>query len=216
MKNYDLIWAREYTGITQTKLAEIFGVSRRTVINWEQGRSKLPPAKFKYLLGILDVDPNLVPRNTQPEPEPPTVAGPAPKEPEAATPSKAHKRTWKDRPLKDFRNDVLELTVELSNRQAAFDVPDAFGWWLRFWGKDDTQIFIAWQFMYSMLLSLEADNGWLMRVNPEDQDRDNWQWALTQKGWEVFEKGYDPRYEEATTAREKYPNVYNRLFGDLV
>lgn len=219
MKNFDLIWAREYAGITQTKLAEIFGVSRRTVINWEQGHTKLPSAKFKYLLSVLDIAPELVPKNTNPEPVSVPAASPAPREPAPVSdPSRPHRRTWKDRPGKDFKNDVLGIAVELSNLQASFDVPDAFGRWLRAWGRDGTPIDIAWQFMYSMLRLLEDPHDLLVRVNPEEKDRDDWQWALTQKGWEAFEKRYMENYyhEGAPTPSEMYPNAYARLFESLV
>ena len=220
MKNFDLIWAREYAGITQTKIAEIFGVSRRTVINWEQGHTKLPSAKFKYLLGVLDIDPKLVPQNKQPEPTTPTPVVPvvAPPPAPAATQPKPHKRAWKDRPLKDFAKDVLNMSVALSDKQESFDVPDVMASWLRVWGKDTTPIDDAWQFVYSMLRSFELFEDLLVRVNPEEKDITRFRWTLHPKGWETFEKRYMDAYcdEEEPTAREKYPNAFNRLFGDLV
>lgn len=218
MLKYDMVWAREYAGISQAKLAEILGVSRRTVINWEQGHTKISYAKVKFVLDALNIDPKLVPQNKQPEPVTTPVTSPvvAPPPAPAATQSKPAKRDWTNRPFKEFQKDVLKIAVELSDKQESFDVPDVMASWLRVWRKDETKIDDAWQFAFSMLRYLEMQDEALARVNPEEKDYTLWKWTLTPKGWKAFEAGYRLYDEDDPTARQKYPNTFNRLFGDLV
>jgi len=52
MNSIDIIKIREELGLSQIKLAEIIGVDRRTVINWEQ-RRKIPESKTKLLALLL-------------------------------------------------------------------------------------------------------------------------------------------------------------------
>lgn len=47
---------REKTGLSQGSFAVLFGVSKRTLENWEQGR-RHPTGPAKTLLRILDADP---------------------------------------------------------------------------------------------------------------------------------------------------------------
>jgi len=47
---------REKTGLSQTQFAQLIGVSKRTLENWEQGR-RHPTGPAKALLKIFDVDP---------------------------------------------------------------------------------------------------------------------------------------------------------------
>lgn len=47
---------RAKTGLTQTKFADVVGVSKRTLENWEQGR-RHPTGPARALLKILDADP---------------------------------------------------------------------------------------------------------------------------------------------------------------
>jgi putative transcriptional regulator len=50
---------RAKTGLTQTRFADVLGVSKRTLENWEQGRCQ-PTGPAKALLKILDADPQQV------------------------------------------------------------------------------------------------------------------------------------------------------------
>jgi len=47
---------RAKTGLTQGRFADIVGVSKRTLENWEQGR-RHPTGPARALLKILDADP---------------------------------------------------------------------------------------------------------------------------------------------------------------
>jgi putative transcriptional regulator len=47
---------RAKTGLTQTRFADVLGVSKRTLENWEQGR-RHPTGPARALLRILDADP---------------------------------------------------------------------------------------------------------------------------------------------------------------
>lgn len=48
---------RTKTGLSQMQFANLIGVSKRTLENWEQGR-RHPTGPAKALLKILDVDPH--------------------------------------------------------------------------------------------------------------------------------------------------------------
>ena len=50
---------RAKTGLTQTRFADVLGVSKRTLENWEQGRRQ-PTGPARALLKILDADPQQV------------------------------------------------------------------------------------------------------------------------------------------------------------
>ena len=212
MKNPELIWARKFAGVSQTRIAEVFGVSRRTVINWEQGHTKLPPLKFQHLIEALGINPELVPKNTQPEPTPVSAASPPPKEPvPVVNPSHPHKRTWSDFPAENLKPYLLDMVVMVCEEQGKvrFDVPDLFAEFLRYWGKDATPIQDAWRIIFTWIRSAEA-SGWVKRANPEIKDSDLWWWELTQKGWVAFEK------DKGLEAIECYPDTHNRLFESLV
>lgn len=237
MKNHDLIWARDFAGLTQSKIAEIFGVSRRTVINWEQGHTKLPPAKFKYLLGVLDIDPKLVPQNTQPEPVPAPTVNPAPKE---AAPVTAPKRrsmgTWASlfRDGKDAFRRVLEAAVRASDIQETFEVRDLVIAFMRVGAPaDDTPMVDAWVFILDRV-NLAQAKGFLKAEKWHKPVSQVSTWSLTQAGWEAFEKNYKEKcrdrseWEDCAVYTDEfdgweeplpfavYPSAYNRLFGDLV
>ncbi|MCC2604822.1 NadS family protein [Planctobacterium marinum] len=47
---------RAKTGLTQARFADVLGVSKRTLENWEQGR-RHPTGPARALLKILDADP---------------------------------------------------------------------------------------------------------------------------------------------------------------
>ena len=47
---------RERVGLSQTRFAELIGVSKRTLENWEQGR-RHPTGPARALLRLLDKDP---------------------------------------------------------------------------------------------------------------------------------------------------------------
>ncbi|GAA0852428.1 helix-turn-helix domain-containing protein [Aliiglaciecola litoralis] len=48
---------RAKTGLSQVRFANVIGVSKRTLENWEQGR-RHPTGPAKALLKILDADPH--------------------------------------------------------------------------------------------------------------------------------------------------------------
>jgi putative transcriptional regulator len=50
---------REKTGLTQDRFALLIGVSKRTLVNWEQGR-RHPTGPARALLQIVDADPEYV------------------------------------------------------------------------------------------------------------------------------------------------------------
>lgn len=50
---------RAKTGLTQTRFADVLGVSKRTLENWEQGRRQ-PTGPARALLKILDANPQQV------------------------------------------------------------------------------------------------------------------------------------------------------------
>jgi putative transcriptional regulator len=47
---------REHTGLSQTHFAQLIGVSKRTLENWEQGR-RTPTGPARALLRIVESDP---------------------------------------------------------------------------------------------------------------------------------------------------------------
>lgn len=50
-----LVAARVNANLTQTDVANIMGVSKQTIINWEKGKIKLKPAQLKMLLDIYKI-----------------------------------------------------------------------------------------------------------------------------------------------------------------
>jgi putative transcriptional regulator len=53
---------RNNMGFSQSKFAELIGVSKRTLQNWEQGR-RHPTGSAKVLLKLVHSDPEMVLRN---------------------------------------------------------------------------------------------------------------------------------------------------------
>ncbi|MEC1714996.1 helix-turn-helix transcriptional regulator [Schinkia azotoformans] len=60
MKDLSLKAARVDKGFTQEALAEILGVSKKTVISWENGEVKLKPYVLYALAYIYDIDADLL------------------------------------------------------------------------------------------------------------------------------------------------------------
>ena len=56
---YPIVRAREKSGLSQAKFAELLGVSVRTVQDWEQGRRE-PNAAAKTLLKVAELHPNIL------------------------------------------------------------------------------------------------------------------------------------------------------------
>jgi len=61
VKNYDLIWAREFAGLTQAAAADKIGVDRRTFSRWETGAIAMPAVKWSKLLARLEIDRKSIP-----------------------------------------------------------------------------------------------------------------------------------------------------------
>ena len=59
VETYPIVRAREKSGLSQAKFAELLGVSVRTVQDWEQGRRE-PNAAAKTLLKIAELHPNIL------------------------------------------------------------------------------------------------------------------------------------------------------------
>ncbi len=55
----DVASVRERTGLSQSKFAELLGVSVRTLQDWEQGR-RAPSGAARTLLTIADKDPTVL------------------------------------------------------------------------------------------------------------------------------------------------------------
>ncbi len=53
MNGIDVMKIREELGLTQQKFADLIGIDRRTVVNWEQGRV-IPDSKIKLLNMIIE------------------------------------------------------------------------------------------------------------------------------------------------------------------
>ena len=56
---YPIVRAREKSGLSQAKFAELLGVSVRTVQDWEQGRRE-PNAAAKTLLKVAELHPAIL------------------------------------------------------------------------------------------------------------------------------------------------------------
>jgi DNA-binding XRE family transcriptional regulator len=79
MKNYDLIWAREFAGINQQQLADLLGTTRFTVSRWETGARPLPKHKWAKVLEALKLTREQIPQHVEqasspPAPQPVTPA----------------------------------------------------------------------------------------------------------------------------------------------
>lgn len=56
---YSIVRAREKSGLSQAKFAELLGVSVRTVQDWEQGRRE-PNAAARTLLKVAELHPTIL------------------------------------------------------------------------------------------------------------------------------------------------------------
>lgn len=61
MKNYDLIWARDWAGLTQADAAEKMGVHRVTFAKWETGAQAIPARKWQLFLKRVAINPQDIP-----------------------------------------------------------------------------------------------------------------------------------------------------------
>ena len=66
MKNYDLIWARDWAGLTQAEAAEKIGVHRDTFSRWEIGARKMPARKWQKFLKAVAVNTADIPKRPEP------------------------------------------------------------------------------------------------------------------------------------------------------
>lgn len=55
MKNYDLLWAREHSGLTQAQAAKKMSVSREAFCRWETGRVKMPKRRWFAFLRLMEI-----------------------------------------------------------------------------------------------------------------------------------------------------------------
>lgn len=57
--SYPIVRAREKSGLSQAKFAELLGVSVRTLQDWEQGRRE-PNAAAKTLIKVAELHPSVL------------------------------------------------------------------------------------------------------------------------------------------------------------
>lgn len=58
-QSYPIVRAREKSGLSQAKFAELLGVSIRTIQDWEQGRRE-PNAAAKTLIKVAELHPSVL------------------------------------------------------------------------------------------------------------------------------------------------------------
>ena len=58
-ESYPIVRAREKSGLSQAKFAELLGVSVRTLQDWEQGRRE-PNAAAKTLIKVAELNPSVL------------------------------------------------------------------------------------------------------------------------------------------------------------
>jgi len=58
-ESYPIVRAREKSGLSQAKFAELLGVSIRTIQDWEQGRRE-PNAAAKTLIKVAELHPSVL------------------------------------------------------------------------------------------------------------------------------------------------------------
>lgn len=58
-ESYPIVRAREKSGLSQAKFAEMLGVSVRTLQDWEQGRRE-PNAAAKTLIKVAELHPSVL------------------------------------------------------------------------------------------------------------------------------------------------------------
>ena len=59
IESYPIVRAREKSGLSQAKFAELLGVSIRTIQDWEQGRRE-PNAAAKTLIKVAELHPSVL------------------------------------------------------------------------------------------------------------------------------------------------------------
>jgi len=59
VESYPIVRAREKSGLSQAKFAQLLGVSVRTLQDWEQGRRE-PNAAAKTLIKVAELNPALL------------------------------------------------------------------------------------------------------------------------------------------------------------
>ena len=59
IESYSIVRAREKSGLSQAKFAELLGVSVRTLQDWEQGRRE-PNAAAKTLIKVAELHPSVL------------------------------------------------------------------------------------------------------------------------------------------------------------
>ena len=59
IESYPIVRAREKSGLSQAKFAELLGVSVRTLQDWEQGRRE-PNAAAKTLIKVAELHPSVL------------------------------------------------------------------------------------------------------------------------------------------------------------
>ena len=52
--------ARKNAGLTQSEVAERMGVSKQTIVNWENGKVEMKPAQFKMYCCIVKVPEDII------------------------------------------------------------------------------------------------------------------------------------------------------------
>lgn len=58
-ESYPIVRAREKSGLSQAKFAQLLGVSIRTIQDWEQGRRE-PNAAAKTLIRVAELHPSVL------------------------------------------------------------------------------------------------------------------------------------------------------------
>ena len=58
-ESYPIVRAREKSGLSQAKFAQLLGVSIRTIQDWEQGRRE-PNAAAKTLIKVAELHPSVL------------------------------------------------------------------------------------------------------------------------------------------------------------
>ena len=59
IESYPIVRAREKSGLSQAKFAQLLGVSIRTIQDWEQGRRE-PNAAAKTLIKVAELHPSVL------------------------------------------------------------------------------------------------------------------------------------------------------------
>jgi len=65
VKNYDLIWAREWTGLTQAQAADKMGVHPDTFGRWETGARAMPARKWQLFVKLIGLPRGSIPKRLE-------------------------------------------------------------------------------------------------------------------------------------------------------